>query len=465
MIISSKEELNKLSGDIKKYHATIKGEFNENAYPADFELILKENAQVMFIKNEVGELKRYYNGKIGKIIGLDDDMICVECAHGEMIELEKVTWNNIKYQLNKETEEIEEIELGSFSQFPIRLAWAVTIHKSQGLTFDNIVIDASKAFAEGQVYVALSRCTSLEGISLKSQLSHSAIKTSRAALEFQQLLQSEEQIETVIKTHKPQYIQDQLTKQFEWNLPIQTMREWIQLTQEKKTPKQEEAVKLLIIVQDKFLELKVVSEKFIKQIEAILQYNDENILKDRVSKASLYFYTESYSHIILPLQDYLSSINSMSKILKYKEESQSYFRTIKTFILRLTKIYYGNECLTENTRFPEFNIPEQEENVQEYKKEKTNETTLKLVKQGKSISKICAERNLAPSTIEKHILDFTATGKILPNEIIEKPKVDFLKEALRPYLNKKSLSEIKLLVPEEYSYFEIKVVLDYLSLP
>ena len=459
------EELEKLPGELSKYSASIQGEFNENAYPADYQLQLKENAQVMFIKNEVGELKRYYNGKIGKIVGLDDDMICVQCANGEMIELEKVTWRNVKYELNKETEEIEEKELGAFAQFPIRLAWAVTIHKSQGLTFDHVIIDAARAFAEGQVYVALSRCTTLEGITLKSKLSFSSIKTSKSALQFQQLLQNEEEIKNIISIYKPQYIESQLKIQFDWEHLIRVMREWIQLASEKKIPKQQETISLLIEIQDKALELQIVADKFIKQIDAILTYKDNKILKDRVSKASLYFYTESYTNILLPLEEYMIEVRNMSKVKKYKEDSQSYLRTIKSFVLKLTDIYYGNECLTKDIEYPAFEITEKSAEEEKTPKENTKEITLKLVKQGKSISKIASERNLVESTIQSHILGYTATGEILPSEVIEKQKVDYLKENLKPYLNKLTLTEIKNLMPEEYSYFEIKAVLNYLSLP
>lgn len=459
----NKEKLESIDSEPKIYQAVIRGEFNENAYPADFELALKENAQVMFIKNEVGELKRYYNGKIGRISSLDDDMVCVECANGELIELEKVIWRNVRYQLNKDTEEIEEQELGIFAQFPIRLAWAVTIHKSQGLTFDRIVIDAAKAFAEGQVYVALSRCTSLEGITLKSKLSYGAIRTSSAALEFQHLLQNEEEIEKILNTNKPIYIGNQLKKQFNIDPIIEILRNWINLTSEKKIPNKEDKISIICNAQDKALELQNVADRFIKQIDAILNYNDLNILRDRVGKASEYFFKEAFLNIIQPLHEYVLSIENMSKVKKYLDESRNYLKNLKSLIFKFTEIYYGNENLTKHIVFPSFTLPEPKKEKQ-VEKEKTNQITLKLVKQGKSVSKIAQERNLTESTIQSHILDFTRTGEIIPSEIIAKRKVDFLTKELKPYTNNKSLTELKNLLPEEYSFFEIRIVLDYLRL-
>ncbi|MEI2749172.1 MAG: hypothetical protein V9E88_10490 [Ferruginibacter sp.] len=133
-------------------------------------MLLKEGARIMFIKNDVEKVRRYYNGKTGIVQLINNDQIMVDCE-GELIEVKRETWNNIRYSLNERSRQLEEEILGSFSQFPLRLAWAITIHKSQGLTFDKIMVDAGKAFTAGQVYVALSRCTSFNGLILKSRLS------------------------------------------------------------------------------------------------------------------------------------------------------------------------------------------------------------------------------------------------------------------------------------------------------
>jgi hypothetical protein len=165
-------ELQKLSAPSFTYTAIIEGDFPESMYPAEAELILKKGAQVMFLKNDAE--KRYFNGKIGVIQSLTPDDVIVECD-GFEIDVPKETWENARYTLNRHDGKLEQEVLGTFSQFPLRLAWAITIHKSQGLTFEKVMIDAGASFSSGQVYVALSRCTSLDGIVLLSKIPSSAI--------------------------------------------------------------------------------------------------------------------------------------------------------------------------------------------------------------------------------------------------------------------------------------------------
>ncbi len=158
------------------FDADIKGTFPENTFPTKEELELKIGAQVMFVKNDPSPEKAFFNGKIGRIVGIDKDQSSVEVQCGdEILTVTKLTWQNMEYSINAENQNIEENEIGSFTQIPLRLAWAVTIHKSQGLTFDRLIIDAGQAFAHGQVYVALSRCTSLEGLVLKTRIPSSAL--------------------------------------------------------------------------------------------------------------------------------------------------------------------------------------------------------------------------------------------------------------------------------------------------
>ena len=172
----NKTELQKLSGKAFQFLAEINGTFPDYSYPTAETLVLKQGAQVMFVKNDPTNAHRYYNGRIGRVIYVDQHKILVHCeGDGEAIEVETLEWENTRYALNEVTHEIEAEVQGTFKQYPLRLAWAITIHKSQGLTFDRAIIDANQSFAPGQVYVALSRCRTIEGLVLSSPLEARAV--------------------------------------------------------------------------------------------------------------------------------------------------------------------------------------------------------------------------------------------------------------------------------------------------
>src|ERR1035437_3355217 len=181
----NQDELRKLKSPLFKFSAEISGDFNPKNVLTEQVLELKEGAQVMFIKNDTKGGGRYYNGKLATITKLSQEEIIVKLADSnDEIKVDKEKWESIKYVFNKEDNLINQEPLGSFSQYPIRLAWAITIHKSQGLTFTKLAIDAGSSFAAGQVYVALSRCTSLDGLTLLTKITDKSIRTDSRIVEL-----------------------------------------------------------------------------------------------------------------------------------------------------------------------------------------------------------------------------------------------------------------------------------------
>ncbi len=177
-------KLAELEGEELVFEGTVSGEFPESALPTPRQLILKENAQVMFIKNDAQE-RRWYNGSLARVDEITDDGVYVRLENEEVHLVEKEVWRNIRYSFDEKNNRITEEELGSYVQYPLKLAWAITVHKSQGLTFDKVMIDFSGgAFAGGQLYVALSRCRSLEGIVMKSNISPRDVIVKRECVEF-----------------------------------------------------------------------------------------------------------------------------------------------------------------------------------------------------------------------------------------------------------------------------------------
>jgi len=199
-------ELEKLQGKSVAYNALIDGKFPEFSYPNKEKLVLKVGAQVMFIKNDSSIEKRYFNGKIGKVILLDKDEVVVKCPDDDFnIITTAEVWENINYTVNKDTKAITENKIGSYTQMPLRLAWSITIHKSQGLTFEKAIIDAQGAFAHGQTYVALSRCKSLEGLVLKSKISSNQIISDSNVISFNKTAEENQPDDTVLEQSKSKF--------------------------------------------------------------------------------------------------------------------------------------------------------------------------------------------------------------------------------------------------------------------
>lgn len=214
----NEDRMRRLKGKPFTFTAEVENNFPEYNYPTDFELTLKTDAQVMFVKNDSSPDKRYYNGKIGIIQKILDDTVHVKCPDDDSaIPVSPEIWQNTKYSLNKETNEITETVDGTFRQYPLKAAWAITIHKSQGLTFDNIVIDAGAAFAHGQVYVALSRCRSLQGLVLTSPLSPRTLINDASVLEFSKGAQENQPGETQLYNAKLNYQQSTLRELFDFS--------------------------------------------------------------------------------------------------------------------------------------------------------------------------------------------------------------------------------------------------------
>ena len=300
-------ELNKLKTISAFFKADISGKFNENAFPNSERLELKIGAQVMFIKNDSSPDKRYYNGKIGIVTDVSTENVTVQCANEiDEIVTEKETWDNVNYSINEETKEIKEDVIGSFSQIPLRLAWAITIHKSQGLTFEKAIIDAEASFAHGQTYVALSRCTSLEGLVLKTPITSSAIINDKTVSVFNESVEENHPDESILNDSEKHFQLNLISELFDYQPFLYPTTRLIDIFYKNRTSIKGDVIDhLQTIKDDGVVALMKVSNGFKNQLAQISEDNvlpeNSSQIQERFAKALDYFITQTKGNILKPL--------------------------------------------------------------------------------------------------------------------------------------------------------------------
>lgn len=293
----NERHLNKIKSRKHTFAAETQGVFPEYSFPTLAELELKVGAQVMFVKNDSSPLKRYYNGKIGVITSIDkdEDIVKVECNGDEsVITVTPEEWKNCNYSLDEKSNEIVENVIGTFRQIPLKLAWAITIHKSQGLTFDKVIIDANAAFAHGQVYVALSRCTSLEGLVLSSRIEPHSIRSDSTVRDFTRSVEDNQPDENRLVNAKHSYELSLLLELFDFSELGSELSYYLKLAKDNAA-----SIDLKLIEDiEKFIQefnthVTIVAEKFRSQVQQLYancpDLESNNYLKERISKACGYF--------------------------------------------------------------------------------------------------------------------------------------------------------------------------------
>lgn len=283
----NERELNRLPDEPHVFEADIKKDFPPNIYPTEEILTLKIGARVMFVRNDDQKPRRFYNGKIGVITDIDDGKIFVRCDNGD-IEVNRMVWDNIRYREDEKTGKIEEEVLGSFVQYPLRLAWAVTIHKSQGLTFDKVIIDAARAFAAGQVYVALSRCRTLEGIVLSTPLDYVELDNDPSVLRYTDSQPSVETVNQALPKARKEYEVQLFSALFDFHRTL-SLVDQMRKVAAKAVSFNEETLPWLEELQPIFSDWQSVAEKFRPQLTKLLLHGDKTMLRGRLQAACQYF--------------------------------------------------------------------------------------------------------------------------------------------------------------------------------
>ncbi len=459
----NKQALDSLPGKAYTYEGHIDGDFSEKALPTEMVLSLKVGAQVMFVKNDIHPDKRYYNGKLANVKSLSKDNITLSLADSlEEIELSKEKWSNVRYVLNRESSKIEEEELGSFNQYPIRLAWAITIHKSQGLTFDKAIIDAGSSFAAGQVYVALSRCRTLEGLVLSSPITEQSIISDQRIIEFSAKENSEDELEALLAIEKPKFAAQVLVNMFDWLNVLLEVEAFHALTLEKDLPQKADIRIIVTKALNQVKQQQEIADKFMVQLNQILSGVpiDTDLLNTRVKKAKQFFATAIHNDLLSPLEN-------IKVILKGKSKVKQYLVALKN----LEGALWKKLELVQRASYGEFTF-----DIPEMKRKEATKTlskpgkvkgstlleTLGLYHQGLNAEAIAQERGLALTTILGHLAEGVLSGEVNALDFIHENLL-VQTEKLIAALGSDKLGDLKPHVAEEVSFTDLRFAVNHIK--
>ena len=487
----NQREMSKLSSPLFSYEADIVDDFPEYLYPIEKVIQLKEGARVMFIKNDISGEHLFFNGKMGTVVSLSEGEITVKLDGGRVINVERYEWENVRYKLNETTKDIEEERLGSFTQYPLRLAWAITIHKSQGLTFEKAILDLASVFASGQAYVAFSRLRSLDGLVLLSSVSANGINNNGEVIGYAENKASEKEVQTACYTGKTEFLQENILNTFQWNTLLE---EWVLHRNSysgeigNKNLYKDWASQQLVRVQ----ELVTVSEKFIKQLKTLFNNaTDVQHIFERVAKGITYFtplLEQLWYEVLLvegkianqkKVKQFFTELkeldNSLSETLKklfrleqmiQLAQSDQPFDKEKIHSAKLETLYteltgkINNISKNEKLFIGEYPLSKDDKPKKE--KRSTYDITLQLWKEGKTVAEIAKERTLSQATIYSHIAKCIEQDKIAITEVLPEKTINELNTIFKENEELTTLKSLYEKTEERYSWDELRLFRAYL---
>ena len=483
----NRERLTQLKTKSYFFDAKVTGEFSEHSFPNDKSLELKVGAQIMFIKNDMTAEKRYYNGKIGVVHHIEKDIVEIELPDDKMvIQISPYTWENVKYKLNEATNEISENVAGSFVQYPIKLAWAITVHKSQGLTFDKAIIDIGDAFAPGQAYVALSRLRSLKGLVLTSHLRETGLQQDPNIHYFSSTKQPSDVLNQQISAESYDFIRTYLLAAFDLNLVRYYIKEHVQTFDKgEKSTKQHYDDWTMELYRD-FQKLSATADSFINQLKNLFSTQTEHTLFN-VSKrvaAALKYFNPLVKEVSEKLLAHIEAVKDEKGIKTYLTELLELEILVYEQLKKMHKSKALLQAMIDGKEFSKadtdalLNAAERDKQLQKAiqlkgqvlkvksaaeKKKKEPKVDTKLVsfelyEQGKTLEEIAKERGFSIGTIEGHLAYYVSTQQIDVAKLVKPNKIRNISDAVESQKTK-SMATIRDFLGKDYSFGEIKLVL------
>jgi len=453
----NQEKLAEIDLTVKTYEAKLFGDFKENQFPNEQFLELKVGAQVMFIRNDITGEKKYFNGKLGEITSLDDNEIKVVLDGSEReIVVKREVWEQKKYFLDTEKNIKEEV-LGSFEQFPIKLAWAVTIHKSQGLTFDNVIIDAGKSFTAGQVYVALSRCRTLEGIVLKSKITPEVIFKDNRILQFQGNTFANDNVEAILNREKYDYSIKKVLRTVNCLWFLNEVEEWNKLSITTKSIDHVKTNQLYLQLKHEIVNLGKIFEKLERVISQKVNNFIENKeewseIESKTKGAVNFFFTEIRDKVFNPLKEFYAEIKGTKGLKQYNEVFRDWLEDTEEYLNSLKEVHLLETKLLDEKNDKEINL--------KIAKVPSQVLTFQLFEQGKTIGEIAMERGLVKETVIGHLAKFAEQGLLDISRVITSDKIKAFENEF--YKNPhETLTEWKNALPNDFEFNEIRILINH----
>lgn len=414
----NQREMDALKGKEYTYKATITDTFPESMYPIDEQLTLKVGARVMFIKNDSSTDKLYYNGKLGVVTSLSKQAINVLCDDGTEVNVHNEVWENIRYNADSGSDQVQTEIIGTFTHYPLRLAWAITIHKAQGLTFDQLIIDAEDAFAAGQVYVALSRCRSLEGLTLLTPIPTRALTNAREVLQFTDNQDSLQTIEQNLQPAQKEYLTSLLCALFDFREHTEQLYA-LQRMANNMTSLQIPPNEYISDLISPLLDLHGVGERFQQQIRQLMYRDQLDLLQERLLAASQYYAPKIYE-LLKAMSDCPLRSNNQSDSAQLKQSILDIYAAIsrKAYLQaqmaqNVTVEAYFEARKTYKYKEPSLTI------YTTQRKSRVNATTFQtmtLLHQGYRIKDIAKQRKMTQKTVIRHLKALLEDGVINPSD-------------------------------------------------